>query len=100
MYVCVAVGGGFWWDGCIGVRWGQEVALSPSSHLKGDGPADVYVRMWESVCCAGRACCLCIGRGSSACCEVTKYTQMHTKITQLKERRPFLQMELVRMSQI
>lgn len=45
--VC-GVCGGFRW---VGVRWGQEVALSPNSRLKGDEPADVYVCMWECVCC-------------------------------------------------
>lgn len=48
--MCVVVGGGFRWDGWFGVRWGQEVVLSPSSRSKGDGPADVYVCMWECVC--------------------------------------------------
>lgn len=104
--VCISVvGGGFQWDGWVGVRWGQEVVLSPSSRSKGDGPPHVYMCVCESVCCVvlccvGRACRLCIGRGSSACREVTKHTNAHTQITQLKEWKPFLQKELVRMSQI
>lgn len=39
-------------DGWVGVKWGQEVAPSPSFLTKGDGPPDVYVCVYVY----GRVC--------------------------------------------
>lgn len=107
-FVCLCVCVSVWW---VGVFSGMGGLVSDGGRRSYCLPAlarrgmdhQMYMCVCESVCvlcCAGRACRLCIGRGSSACHKVTKHTNAHTQITQLKEWKPFLQKELVRMSQI
>lgn len=96
------VGGGFQRMGGLVSDGGRRSYCLPALASRGMDQ-QMYKCVYVGVCvlcCAGRACRLCIGRSSSACHEVTKHTNAHTQITQLKEWKPFLQMELVRMSQI